>query len=181
MCAMKGHTRPPLVIRLERASDVDAIGQVTQAAFKNHPISRQTEHYIVDALRASSALSISLVAERDGQVVGHAAFSPVNISDGAKDWYGIGPLSVLPTYQRQGVGKALMNEGLRLLKEMGASGCVLVGDPGYYERFGFRSVPELAHEGVPQENVLALHLRNHRPTGTVTFHPAFMAGLEVSD
>jgi len=178
---MKGCTRPPLFIRLERASDVDAIGQVTQAAFKNHPISRQTEHYIVEALRAANALTISLVAEIDGRIVGHAALSPISISDGTEDWYGLGPISVLPSYQRQGVGKALMHEGLRLLKETGANGCVLVGDPAYYQRFGFRSVPEFVHEGVPQENVLVLHLGNERAAGTVTFHPAFMAGLEVSD
>jgi len=101
-------------------------------------------------LRAAGALTISLVAEAGGKVVGHIAFSPVTISDGSLNWYGLGPISVLPAYQQQGIGKALMREGLLRLKALGANGCVLAGDPGYYERFSFRSFPELNHEGVPR-------------------------------
>jgi len=164
-----------LIVRREQPADIDAIRDVTRAAFQNHPISRQTEHYIVDALRAADALTISLVAELDGEVVGHAAFSPISISDGTKDWYGLGPISVLPEHQMQGIGKALMREGLRRLKEMGANGCALVGDPYYYKRFDFRSVPELVHEGVPQEYVLVLHFGENRPEGTLLFHEGFMA------
>jgi len=164
-----------MTVRLERPSDIPAITEVTRAAFKNHPVSRQTEHYIVDALRAAGALTISLVAEIDGRVVGHAAFSPIKISDRTADWYGLGPISVLPGLQRQGIGKALMHEGLALLKSIGANGCALVGDPAYYEQFGFRSVPELVHEGVPQEYVLVLHFGENRPHGTLVFHDAFLA------
>lgn len=90
------------------------------------------------------------------RLVGHAAFSPVTVSDVSPDWCGLGPISVLPELQRKGIGKSLMNEGLSLLKSMGAKGCVLVGDPGYYQRFGFKSIPGLTVEGVPWENVLAL-------------------------
>jgi putative acetyltransferase len=164
-----------MIVRHERASDIDAISAVTRAAFVNHPYSQGTEHYIVAALREANALTISLVAEINGEVVGHAAFSPITISDGTKDWYGLGPISVAPQCQRQGIGKALMHEGLRLLKEMGANGCALVGDPAYYEQFGFRSVPELVHEGVPQEYVMVLHFGENRPQGTLVFHSAFMA------
>jgi hypothetical protein len=102
-------------------------------------------------LRAADALKISLVAEIDGRVVGHIAFSPVRVSDGATDWYGFGPVSVLPDYQKQGIGKSLINKGLSLLKEMGGQGCALVGELNYYKRFGFRNYPELVHEGIPQE------------------------------
>jgi len=172
MCAMEMKN---VSVRYEKSTDVDAIREVTKAAFEHHPISRQTEHYIVDALRAAGALTISLVAELDGKLVGHAAFSPIAITDGTPDWYGLGPISVLPEHQIQGIGKALMHEGLRLLKEMGANGCALVGDPYYYKRFGFKSVPELVHEGVPQEYVLVLHFGDNRPEGRLVFHKGFMA------
>jgi putative acetyltransferase len=85
---------------------------VTVAAFKTLGISNHTEQFIIEALRAANALTISLVAEVDGRVVGHIAFSPLTISDGTRNWYGLGPVSVLPEYQRQGIGKALIREGL---------------------------------------------------------------------
>ncbi len=67
--------------------------------------------------KTGGALSISLVAEINGQIVGHIAFSPITASDGTKDWYGLGPVSVLPDHQKQGAGKALINNGLSLLKD----------------------------------------------------------------
>ncbi len=164
-----------VMIRDETAADGRAIFEVTRAAFENHPISRQTEPYIVEALRAAGALAVSLVAEADGRVVGHVAFSPVTLSDGSQGWYGVGPISVLPECQRRGIGTALMREGLSRLRALGAEGCILVGDPAYYERFGFQSLPDLTHEGVPRENVLTLPLGRTRARGVVTFHPAFMA------
>ena len=164
-----------MIIRPETDADIEAIAEVTKAAFENHPISQQTEHFIIAALRAANALTISLVAEVDGRVVGHVALSPITISDGSEDWYGLGPISVLPEYQRRGIGKALMHEGLSRLKALGAKGCALVGDPDYYERFGFRSVPELTHEGVPQRNLLVLPFGESRPQGLVEFHPGFLA------
>ncbi|MEJ2092022.1 MAG: N-acetyltransferase [Syntrophobacterales bacterium] len=164
-----------MIIRHELESDVEEIFKVTQAAFADHPFSHQTEQFIVNTLRAAKALSISLVAEIDGKVVGHIAFSPVAISDGSHDWYGLGPISVLPAFQKRGIGKSLMHEGLALLKALGAHGCVLVGDPGYYERFGFRNLPDLSIEGVPPENMLALPFGNRIPRGVVIFHQAFSA------
>jgi putative acetyltransferase len=115
------------------------------------------------------------VAEIDGRVVGHIAFSPVNISDGAIDWYGLGPVSVLPKYQKQGIGKSLIDKGLSLVKELGGQGCTLVGDPKYYKRFGFRNYPELVHEDVPQEVFLALPFTEKVPQGIVVFHEGFLA------
>jgi len=108
-----------MILRQETVADVEAITEVTIAAFRNHPISKHTEQFIINALRDANALTISLVAEIDGRVVGHIAFSPVIISDGTKDWHGLGPVSVLPDYQKQGIGESLINEGLSLLKNYG--------------------------------------------------------------
>ncbi|WP_201026107.1 GNAT family N-acetyltransferase [Mastigocoleus testarum] len=97
-----------VVIRNESASDFEAISAVTKAAFENHPHSNNTEQFIVNALRSANALTVSLVAEVGGKVVGHIAFSPVNISDDSQNWYGLGPISVLPEFQKQGIGKSLL-------------------------------------------------------------------------
>ena len=164
-----------ICIRSETEADVNAIGEVTIAAFATLEISHHTEQFIVAALRAAKALSISLVADADGRVVGHIAFSPVAISDGTPGWYGLGPVSVLPAHQRQGIGKALIQEGLARLRGMNARGCCLVGHPDYYRKFGFRNTPELVLEGVPQEVFFALPFDEHVPHGTVTFHEGFMA------
>lgn len=167
-----------IVIRSEREGDVGAISDVTVSAFKTLEISNHTEQFIIAALRAAKSLTVSLVAEVDGQVVGHIAFSPVTISDGTRNWYGLGPLSVLPAYQRQGIGRALVNEGLSRLKGLNAQGCCLVGHPDYYRKFCFKNMPGLVHEGVPQEVFLALSFDGHIPQGTVTFHEAFKADSE---
>jgi putative acetyltransferase len=172
-----------VVIRCETGADVGAISEVTVSAFRTLEISNHTEQFIIAALRAAKSLVVSLVAEVDGRVVGHIAFSPVTISDRARDWYGLGPLSVLPEYQRQGVGKALMEEGLSRLKDLHARGCCLVGHPDYYRKFGFKNLPGLVHDGVPREVFFALSFDGHVPQGTVAFHEAFKADgdLPASD
>ncbi|MBN2554015.1 MAG: N-acetyltransferase [Spirochaetales bacterium] len=166
---------PEIVIRSETDADASAITEVTIAAFKTLEISNNTEQFIIQALRAAKALAVSLVAEVDGRVVGHIAFSPVSISDGTRIWYGLGPVSVLPEYQRRGIGKALIEEGLRRLKKLGAGGCCLVGHPQYYRKFGFENVGGLVYEGVPQEAFFALSFDGHFPKGEVVFHEAFEA------
>lgn len=163
------------LIRSETNADADAITSVTLAAFQALEISQHTEQFIVKALRAAGALAVSLVAQLDGRVVGHVAFSPVILSDGTPDWYGLGPVSVLPAHQRQGIGKALIREGLARLQAMGARGCCLVGHPDYYRKFSFRNLDQLAHAGVPAEYFLALSFDGHWPRGTVDFHEAFGA------
>jgi putative acetyltransferase len=165
-----------MIIRNETDSDIEAIYEVTKAAFANHPYSHQTEQFIVNALRAAGALTVSLVAEVDGRVVGHVAFSPVTISDGSRDWYGLGPVSVLPECQNNGIGKSLIQEGLSLLKASGAKGCLLVGEPKYYERFGFTNIPRIILDDVPQEYFLALPFHDDDNTrGVALFHPGFTA------
>lgn len=164
-----------MIIRKETVADIEKIAEVTISAFNTLPISNHTEQHIINALRAAGALAISLVAEENGKIFGHIAFSPVTISDGSTGWYGLGPVSVLPDYHKQGIGKSLINEGLSLLKELGGQGCALVGDPNFYRRFGFRNFPELVHEGVPQEFFLALPFTAKVPRGIVVFHAGFSA------
>jgi putative acetyltransferase len=115
------------------------------------------------------------VAEVDNRVIGHIAFSPVTLSDGTPNWYGLGPVSVLPEYQQRGIGKALIEEGLSRLKDLKAQGCCLVGHPEYYKQFGFENVSGLVHEGVPPEVFFALSFDGHISQGDVNFHEAFQA------
>jgi len=172
---------PEIIIRSEIDADVSAITEVTVAAFKTLEISNHTEQFIIAALRTAKVLTVSLVAEIDGRVIGHIAFSPVTISDGTRDWYGLGPVSVLPTYQRQGIGKALIREGLSRLKDMNAQGCCLVGHPDYYRKFGFKNISGLVHEGVPQEVFFALSFDGRYPQGAVAFHEGFKADGQQRD
>ena len=164
-----------ILVRSETSNDIGEIAEVTAVAFKTLAISSQTEHFIVAALRSAMALAVSLVAEVDGRVVGHIAFSPVTISDGSQNWYGLGPVSVLPEYQRTGIGGALINEGLLRLRGLGARGCCLVGHPDYYKRFGFQNIPGLISEGVPEEVFFVLTFDGHVPQGIVEFHVGFKA------
>ena len=166
---------PKIVIRNEMDDDVSTITEVTIAAFKTLAISNHTEQFIIEALRAVDALTVSLVAEVSGRVIGHIAFSPVTISDGTPNWYGLGPVSVLPEQQRRGIGKALIWEGLSRLKDLNARGCCLVGHPDYYKKFGFKNISGLMLEGVPQEVFFTLSFDGHTPQGTVTFHEGFKA------
>jgi putative acetyltransferase len=163
------------VIRAETPPDVVAIDELTRQAFATHPHSRQTEHLIVRALRAANALAVSLVAERSGQLVGHIAFSPLTLSNGSPGWFGVGPVSVLPSAQKQGIGRSLIEHGLSLMRERGAVGCALVGEPSFYGRFGFSNHPALSLAGVPQEYFLALPFDGTAPHAAVTFHAAFSA------
>lgn len=175
--ASETHTLMTLepLIRPESAADRAAITGVTKAAFETLEISSHTEQFIVEALRNAQALTVSLVAELNGRVVGHVAFSPVTISDGTPGWCGLGPVSVLPPCQRKGIGKALINRGLSRLKELGARGCCLVGHPDYYRKFGFRPISGLVYEGVPPEVFVALSFDGCVPQGTVAFHEGFKA------
>jgi len=166
---------PKIAVRNETDADASAITRVTVAAFRTLEISNHTEQFIIVALRVARALTVSLVAELDGRVIGHIAFSPLIISDGTQNWYGLGPVSVLQEYQRQGIGKALIREGMSRLKDMNAQGCCLVGHPDYYRKFGFTNMPGLGHEGVPQEVFFALSFGGHTPQGTVAFHDGFKA------
>lgn len=162
-------------IRSERPGDAGAIHALTRAAFAEAPHSSHTEQYIVDALRAAGALAVSLVAEDADGIVGHVAVSPVQLSDGSPGWYGLGPISVAPGRQGQGIGGALMRAAVEVLRARGANGCVLLGDPGYYGRFGFRAEPRLRLAGVPAEYFQALLLQGGWPDAEVEYHAGFEA------
>ena len=162
-------------IRNESAGDLPAITALIVAAFSAAPHSSHTEQFIVDALRRSRQLAVSLVAAADEALVGHVAVSPVSITDGTCDWFGLGPVAVAPGYQRRGIGTRLVYEALDLLRERGAGGCVVLGEPGYYGRFGFRSSPDLVLPDVPAEYFQALPFGASRPRGVVAYHLAFSA------
>lgn len=162
-------------IRNENAGDFAPIQRVTDLAFRDAPHTDHTEQFIVDALRRNEVLTISRVAESDGEVVGHVAVSPVTIADGAVGWFGLGPISVLPELQGQGIGSKLMKSVLADLEARGAAGCVVLGDPGYYGRFGFKVVEGLILSGVPAEYFQAKSFDGHFPKGEVVYHEAFSA------
>ena len=128
---------------------------------------------IVGALRAESALTLSLVAVDAGVIIGHAAFSPASLSGAPGAWYGLGPISVDPAHQGEGIGGKLIREGLERLKAIGAVGCVLLGDPAYYSRFGFEPDARLTLEGVPPEYFMRVAFSPVYGGGTVSYHPAF--------
>lgn len=163
------------IIRQESPADVAAIHAVTEAAFLNAPHADHTEQFVVRALREAGALSISLVATQAGVVIGHVAVSPVTISGGVSGWYGLGPISVIPDMQGQGIGTLLMRAALSQLQAMRASGCVLLGDPAYYSRFGFKAESSLSLPDVPPEYFQALSFGQPLPSGVVSYHAAFSA------
>lgn len=161
------------VIRPEGPEDQLAIARVTAAAFANHPRSDGREPAIIDGLRQSGALFLSLVAQAGKAIVGHAAFSAVTISDGAQGWYGLGPLSVDPAWQSGGIGGDLVRAGLESLRQTGTAGCVVLGSPAYYGRFGFEHDPALVLPGPPPAHFQRLVLNGRAPGGDVRYHPAF--------
>lgn len=161
------------LIRAERPEDEAAIAELTEAAFRDALHASGSESAIPTRLRDSGELALSLVAESDGQLVGHAAFSRVTISDGSRDWYGLGPVSVIPSRQGKGIGTALIRDGLERLRSLGAHGCVVLGEPGYYARFGFGHDPELKYPGPPPEYFQFVVLNGEPARGTVRYAPAF--------
>lgn len=160
-------------IRAEQPGEAGAIEAVTVCAFAAAEHASGTEQAIVAALREAGALSVSLVAEAAGQLVGHIAFSPVSIGGTDAGWFGLGPVSVDPAWQRRGIGMRLVTEGLACLRAAGARGCVLLGDPSYYRRFGFRADPALVYPGAPSRYFQALAFTGPAPAGIVAYHPAF--------
>ncbi|MBL9161246.1 MAG: N-acetyltransferase [Planctomycetaceae bacterium] len=163
-------------VRPERSYDAAAIEALIAAAFLDAPHTSHTEQLIVAALRAAGALTVSLVAEAEGAVVGHVAVSPVTISDGTPNCYGLGPISVSPVWQGRGVGSALMRAALDALRQMGAAGCVVLGEPAFYGRFGFKAEPGLVLADILPEYFQAIHSGGaNLPRGAVSYHAAFNA------
>ncbi|WP_182005080.1 GNAT family N-acetyltransferase [Acinetobacter lactucae] len=164
-----------IIVRDEEITDIEAIEKMTKAAFQNAEHSSHTEHFIVNSLRTQGQLTISLVAIEDGSIIGHVAISPVEMSSGEIGWYGLGPISVHPDKQGCGIGSLLMNKSLQKLKQLGAQGCVLLGEPSYYSRFGFKNYPELILPNVPSEYFQAVTFSGNIPKANVKYHEAFNA------
>ncbi|EAS51371.1 possible N-acetyltransferase [Aurantimonas manganoxydans SI85-9A1] len=162
-------------IRPERSGDAAEILHLVTAAFADAPHSGGTEAAIIDALRADDALTVSLVAAADGKIVGHAAISPVTIDGRAVGWFGLGPVAVLPDRQRRGIGGALVRTGLDRLRNQGARGCVVLGGPGYYRRFGFAADAQLRYPDAPAPYFMRLAFGPDIPAGRVAYHPGFAA------
>jgi putative acetyltransferase len=162
-----------VLIRPERPDDDAAIDRLTTAAFEPQWFSDGSEAPIIRALRASGDLTLSLVAEDDGDVIGHAAFSPVTIDGSHDGWFGLGPIAVRLDRRRQGIGRALVAEGLRRLRERGARGCALIGDPAIYGRLGFASDGLLSHLDLDRAVVQRVVLAGPAPRGELRFAPAF--------
>ncbi|MFN1835661.1 GNAT family N-acetyltransferase [Balneola sp. MJW-20] len=162
-----------ILIRKEKEKDIQAIESVITEAFKDIPQSDGTEHLIVKQLRDTDAMVLSLVAELDQEIIGHIAFSEVKIGELDGKWYGLAPLSIHPDHQSKGVGSTLINEGLRYLESMNAAGCILVGEPSYYSRFGFNTFDHLRCAGIPHEYVMGLCFSDCEPYGDILYDPAF--------
>ncbi|MEZ6046118.1 MAG: N-acetyltransferase [Planctomycetaceae bacterium] len=163
-----------LLIREEQPGDVSTISTIIESAFRDHPHSDQTEHLLVDRLRAKGAITLSLLAESESQPVAHIAFSKVKIDGKFCGWYGLAPVAVLPESQSRGIGSALIREGLTAIQtQFNAQGCDVLGDPAYYQRIGFRADPALTLPGFPPEYFMSLSFTDATPTGVVEYDSAF--------
>lgn len=160
-----------MLIRFETADDVDAIHRLTEAAFAPMPFSDGLEAGAVDGLRLAGDLTLSLVAIEGSELVGHAAFSPIEIDGQQNGWFGLGPISVKREHQRKGIGRALIQKGLQMLRDRGASGCALIGDPDFYSRVGFSS-GRLRYRDLDARLVQHIVLRGDAPAGTIRYAPA---------
>ncbi len=161
-------------IRDERPSDIAAIGQLTTAAFATMPFSDGDEAKLIENLRAMGGLAVSLVAESEGRLVGHIAFSPARIDGRDGPWYQLAPVSVTPELHGQGIGSALIVAGIDRIRQLGGEVCLVLGHADYYPRFGFESVAELSDRYPDRNpNFMRRVLSGEAPTGRVTYHPAF--------
>ena len=137
-----------MIIRDECPTDDEKINDLTIRAFAPMAFSDGTEAPIIRSLRRLGELTLSLVAEDDGRVIGHVAFSPVTINGSDCGWFGLGPISVEPDRQGTGIGKLLVFAGLEALRRRGANGVALIGNPKIYSRFGFESDGHLRYKNV---------------------------------
>lgn len=167
---------PRMLIRQERPSDAPVIARIVERAFRDHPYSMGTEAEIIRNLRASSALTVSLVVEVSNLVRGHIAASAVQIDGRTVNWHGIGPVAVDPTTQGAGLGSVLIRECISELRKLGAAGCVVLGEPAFYSRFGFKPTAGLTYPGPPAEHFMALPFGSPVLQGVVNYHAAFTSG-----
>jgi len=159
--------------RKENNSDHDTIRSVTEIAFRGKPYAGGDEQIVIDRLRKSGKLALSDVALIDDVAVGHIAFSPAKASDNSQPWFALGPVSVLPEYQGNGIGSKLILEGLAQIEKQGALGCVLTGNPNYYRKFDFDLAPEHAPSDEDRDHFMMRCFTNFKPRGPLFFDSAF--------
>jgi putative acetyltransferase len=165
-----------VTIRHEKPADAAAVRRVHEAAFPT-----ATEAGLIDRLRASGKAAVSLVADDRGRIVGHVLFTPVTCEPPAKvPAYGLGPLAVLPDHEKHGVGRRLVQNGLAECHARGACMVVVLGDPGYYGRFGFERASRYAlrNEFGVEEEFMVFMLESHahpEPGTLVKYAPEFSA------
>ena len=146
-----------ITIRGEETRDIDQVRALNLAAFEGGP-----EAGLVDTLRRSCVDHVSLVADDNGRVVGHILFTPVIVegAEGSAEGMGLAPLAVLPGWQRQGIGSALVDRGLEMMRDRSAPFVVVLGHPGYYPRFGFELASshglKIQWPGVPDEAFMVI-------------------------
>ena len=162
-------------IRSETPQDIQIVHAITADSFKSMPYSNGAEPFIIDALRADGDLILSLVIEKESEIIAHIAFSPVQIGQENIEWLGLGPVSVLPSHQRQGIGSFLIKSGLKRIKERGAKGCALIGNPQYYERFGFKSVKGFSYQNVDRQYVMQKPFEGEYKLGELSYCRGFDA------
>ncbi len=163
-------------IRPETEDDCPAIEALTQTNFREARYGWADAADALARMRERGDLALSLVATNmDRAVIGHIGFSPVTVSDGTAGWYDLGPLSVMPTRQRTGIGGSLVVRGVAEMRALGARGILVLGDPAYYSRFGFQPIDNLTVQGLPAEWLLALSFEDPLPTGSVTLSAAYFA------
>jgi len=160
-------------VRIRAAMDEDAkaIHVLTRDAFASMWFADENDQHLPARLQTDGDLTLSLVAVTD-EIIGHVAFSPVTIANAKGDWYALGPISVLAARQRQGVGTLLAKTGLAQLRDIGAAGCVLTGNPDVYRPMGFSSDHALTYGGLNPQYIQYLTLSGSIPTGEITFAPA---------
>ena len=158
-----------MLIRAESEADHPVIFELTQAAFASMAFSDGTEASCIDRMRDDGDLILSLVAIKGERIVGHVAFSPASIDGVSDGWFGLGPLSVWPDQQRRGIGRSLAQEGLAALRKQGAKGCVLIGNPDIYSRFGFQSDGGLVYRDLPPRLAQWVAFDGVKPSGALRF------------
>ena len=169
-------TSPDLLIRDIHDEDHQAITEVLTTAFE-----QQNEANLVEQLRTNNALVIERIAEINDVIVGYVAFSQVT-SKPATDGLllGLAPVGVAPDHQHKGVGRALVEDGLRACRQMDPKSVIVLGDPGYYARFGFKPASRYgvswAHADAGDAfQLIHMGKHNHEPPRKIHFHPAFDA------
>lgn len=170
-------------IRVEQELDYKIVEDVIENAFLNAELTDNQEHNLVNRLRKSSEFipELSLVAEIDNKIVGHILFTKINIESNKESFesLALAPLSVLLDYQNEGVGKALMNYGLEVAKNLGYESVVVLGHENYYPKFGFKKASEFDIKPpfeVPDESFMALELNENglkNVSGVVKYSNAF--------